>query len=460
MERLLALLLVALCQTPAACSRTAPEDGSAGLASTPSRPHVVLVLADDLGWRDVGYHGGDYPTPTLDALARRGTRLESLYVYPLCTPTRAALLTGRHPLRYGLQSSPLRPWSDVGLPLTERTLAEELRARGYSTAIVGKWHLGHARRDYLPTRRGFERQYGPYNGGVNYVDHTRLGVLDWHRDDVPLVEEGYATDLIAREAARIIRAHAGDAPLFLYVPFTAVHSPRSAPVETIERFAHLEPETRRIYAAMVSILDDGVATILRALEAQGMTDDTLLLFGSDNGGAEQGDNRPLRGEKGTPFEGGIRTSWIACWPGRVRAGAVVDHPLHVVDLFPTLLALAGGPAYPIELDGVDVWPSIAHGAPRSSSELLLCAGPRGGALRSGDLKLVLQRSGDAEPRAFLFDVVRDPSETRDLAPERPADVARMLASLERWNALAVAPLRDPAERPDDFVPPRVWGADE
>ncbi len=423
------------------------------------RPHIVLILADDLGWRDVGYHGGDYPTPTIDQLAARGTRLESFYVQPLCSPTRAAILTGRFPLRYGLQSCALRPWAEAGLPLEERTLAEALRDAGYATAIVGKWHLGHHARAFLPTERGFERQYGPYNGGVHYVTHKRMGALDWHRDDEPLEEEGYATTLIAEEAVRIVREHDEDRPLFLYVPFTAVHSPRSAPIETTERFAHLEPEARRVYAAMVSILDDGVASILRALERKGIADDTLVLFGSDNGGAKGlGDNRPLRGFKGQLGDGGIRTSWLARWPGQVREGAVVEHAIHAVDLFPTLVGLAGGSTRG-ELDGVDVWSTLARGEPRGAGDLLLYSGPRGGALRSGDLKLVIERS-DSAPETQLFDVVADPGETVDLAGERLADVERMRAVLDAWAERAVPSLRVPVERPDGFVAPAIWGVPE
>jgi arylsulfatase A-like enzyme len=470
-----AILLVILAASPALAPRgQAVDEVPARAADAPTEratraPNFVVLLADDLGWNDVGYHGGDYPTPVLDRLAQTGTRLECFYVQPLCSPTRAALLTGRYPIRYGLQSCALRPWADAGLPTTERTLADALRDAGYRTAIVGKWHLGHHDRAYLPTRRGFDHQYGPYNGGVHYVTHKRLGRLDWHRDDAPLEEEGYATTLLAREAVRLVNRHDFDAaPLFLYVPFTAVHSPRSAPAPLVARFEHLEPESRRVYAAMVASLDGAVGDILDALQKRGVRDNTLVLFGSDNGGAPGlGDNTPLSGFKGDFLEGGVRASWIASWPTRVPPGAIVERPLHVVDLFPTLLALAGVPVEPgdrgerLPLDGIDIGDVLfGEDRPATERELLLYSGPRGGALRLGDLKLVLESQGDGEPRVSLFDVAADRTEEHDLALLRPDDVRRLRARLDVWESVAVPPLRLPAERPKDFVPPAVWGQGE
>jgi len=436
----------------ASCS-TSDEDGGA------SQPNFVILLADDLGWNDVGYHGGEYPTPNIDRLAKRSALLEQFYVQPLCSPTRAALLTGRYPIRYGLQSCALRPWAEAGLALDEVTLADSLRELGYKTAIVGKWHLGHHQPEYLPTRRGFDHQYGPFNGGVNYVTHERLGRLDWHRDDQPLEEEGYATSLIAREATRLIRMHDFAQPLFLFVPFTAVHSPRSAPAQLVKKFSKFEPEARRIYAAMVSSLDSAVGEVLSALDEVGVRKQTLVLFGSDNGGAPgMGDNTPLRGFKGDMGEGGVRTSWIANWPGSVKGGTVVNEPIHVVDLFPTLIGLAGGEVDPIHLDGFDVF-DVLHGTgPRASNELLLYSGPRGGSIRSGSLKLIVEnRRGVDEPIVKLFDLANDPEEKLDLSEERAIEVQLLRAQLDRVAAQAVAPIQVEAARPKDFVPPEVWG---
>ena len=436
----------------AACSPASEEPAT-------TRPNFVVLLADDLGWNDVGYHGGEYPTPNIDRLAKRSALLESFYVQPLCSPTRAAFLTGRYPIRYGLQSCALRPWAEAGLALDEVTLADSLRELGYETAIVGKWHLGHYRPEYLPTRRGFDHQYGPFNGGVNYVTHERLGRLDWHRDDQSLNEEGYATSLIAREATRLIRTHDFTQPLFLYVPFTAVHSPRSAPAQLVKKFPKFEPEARRIYAAMVSSLDSAVGEVLSALDTAGVRKNTLVLFGSDNGGAPgMGDNAPLRGFKGDMSEGGVRTSWIANWPGRVTGGTVVKEPIHVVDLYPTLIGLAGGEIEGARLDGFDVFDVVRGEGLRASDELLLYSGPRGGAIRSGSLKLIVEnRRGEDEPVIKLFELAMDPEEMQELSQSRAEGLQRLRARLDEWVSQAVEPVQIEATRPKDFEPPTIWG---
>jgi len=212
------LLLLLACVAPALA-----------LGADAPRPNIVFLLADDLGWADVGFHGGEISTPQLDKLARAGARLEQFYVQPVCSPTRAALMTGRYPMRYGLQVGVVRPWAQYGLPLEERTLPQALKEAGYTTAICGKWHLGHFRREYLPTQRGFVHQYGHYNGALDYFTHIRDGGFDWHRNDQACHDEGYATHLLAREAVRIIREQPAGKPLFLYVPFNAVHSPHQVP---------------------------------------------------------------------------------------------------------------------------------------------------------------------------------------------------------------------------------------
>jgi len=208
------------------------------------RPNIVFLLADDLGWADVGFNGGEIRTPNLDALAARGTLLRQFYVQPLCTPTRASLMTGRYPMRHGLQSGVIKPGAEFGLPLAERTLASALREAGYTTALCGKWHLGHHDRAYLPTARGFDHQYGLYNGSHDYFTHERDGGLDWHRDDRPLREEGYATHLIAREAARLIAEHDPAGPFFLLVAFNAPHTPLQVPENYTAPYRHLKEEPR------------------------------------------------------------------------------------------------------------------------------------------------------------------------------------------------------------------------
>src|SRR3989440_7816456 len=187
-------------------------------AADAPRPHIVFLLADDLGWSDVGYHKSEIHTPNIDRLAASGAKLEQFYVLPVCSPTRAALMTGRYPMRHGLQTGVVRPWAQYGLPLEERTLPQALKEAGYTTAICGKWHLGHFKPEYLPTQRGFDHQYGHYNGALDYFTHLRDGGFDWHRDDKVSRDEGYSTHLIAKEAVRLIEAQKDGKPLFLYVP--------------------------------------------------------------------------------------------------------------------------------------------------------------------------------------------------------------------------------------------------
>ncbi len=206
-----------------------PATAGAPGSTASAKPDILVILADDLGWADVGWHGSEIKTPVLDKLAKAGARLEQFYVLPVCSPTRAALMTGRYPMRHGLQSGVVRPWAQYGLPLAERTLPQALKESGYATAICGKWHLGHFQNAYLPTRRGFDHQYGHYNGALDYFTHIRDGGFDWHRDDRVCRDEGYTTFLVANEAARLIREQPRNKPLFLYVPFNAVHAPHQVP---------------------------------------------------------------------------------------------------------------------------------------------------------------------------------------------------------------------------------------
>ncbi len=431
-------------------------------AAEEKRPHIVIFLADDLGWKDVGYHGGEIRTPNLDRLAAAGARLEQFYVQPVCSPTRSSLLTGRYPIRQGLQVGVIRPWASYGLPLEERTLADALRSAGYRTAIVGKWHLGLHDPKYLPTRRGFDHQYGHYCGALDYFTHKRDGGLDWHRDDRALREEGYTTTLIGREAARLIREHDTSKPLFLYVAFNAPHTPLQAPQEYLDRYSHIERPRRRKFAAMVACLDDAVGVVTAEIDRRGMKRDTLVFFSSDNGGASgaQGaDNGPLRGRKGTLYEGGVRVPAFVSWPARLDAGRVVETPIHIVDIYPTLIRLAGGSLeQKLSLDGVDVWPAISKGAPSPRKEILHNLEPRRAAIRSGEWKLVVQGPLDAaDRRVELFRIPADPYEKKDLASEHPEKVRELLKRLEHYASEAVPPKGGRGRKPRDFRTPKVWG---
>src|SRR5262245_42057809 len=357
-----------------------------------SRPNIIYLLIDDLGFTDVGFHGSEIKTPHIDKLAAGGARLEAFYVQPVCSPTRAALMTGRYPMRHGLQVGVVRPWAQYGLPLEERTLPQALQEAGYFTAICGKWHLGHFQREYLPTKRGFSHQYGHYNGALDYFTHERDGGFDWHRNDQVCRDEGYTTKLLGDEAVSLIEHHDAARPLFLYVPFNAPHSPLQAPQEYLDRYQSIQNQQRRTYAAMVNCVDDQIGRIVEALENRGLRENTLIAFSSDNGGPINlgATNGPLRAGKATLYEGGVRVSAFANWPGKISAGSVVTEPLHMVDWYPTLLNLAGASLQQkLPLDGLDAWPTITAGKPTPHKEILHNTTPGNGAIRVGDWKLVL-----------------------------------------------------------------------
>jgi len=454
-------------------------------ARLPSKPNILFILSDDQGWADVGWHGKDIQTPNLDQLAARGARLEQFYVQSVCSPTRAALMTGRYPMRHGLQVGVVRPWADYGLPLEERTLPQALKEAGYTTAICGKWHLGHFQPAYLPTQRGFDHQYGHYNGAIDYFDHMRDGGLDWHRNDKACSDEGYSTFLIADEAVRLIRAQPKDNPLFLYVPFNAVHAPHQVPEKYKPPYATL-PEPRRTYAGMVAAMDEAIGRIVMAIEEKGLRTNTLFIFSSDNGGPNPGkvtSNGPFRAGKGTLYEGGVRVCACAAWDGRIKPGSVVQQPLHMVDWYPTLLKLAGvSLRQKLPIDGKDAWPTITQGQPSPHTEILLNTTPTTGAIRVGDWKLVLNgrvatsedgTSGEAAtPRKRkkaagkkqagdsleLFNLAEDPYEKTNLAATHAVKVKELLQRYEALARQAAPPKNAPAA--STFKPPAVWGEND
>ena len=308
----------------AAIASIAPVSITSAIAQLPSRrPNIVYIVADDLGWKDVGFHGSDIKTPNIDRLAQNGARLEEFYVQPMCTPTRAALMTGRYPCRYGLQTLVIPTPSKYGLPTDERLLPQALKEAGYRTAMVGKWHLGHADRKYWPRQRGFDYHYGSMVGEVDYFTHSSANVRDWYRDDRPVKERGYVTQLWGTDAVAQINAHDPRTPLFLYLAFTAPHSPYQAPKEYIDKYRHIEDPTRRTYAAMITCMDDEIGKVVAALEKKKMRENTLIVFMSDNGGNQTAmlagdadvsnlklpaDNGPYRGGKGMLYEGGTRVA--------------------------------------------------------------------------------------------------------------------------------------------------------
>ncbi len=446
-QTLVTLLLLSLGWSAALAAGGKPDPAAA-------RPHIVYIVSDDQGWKDVGFHGSDIRTPNLDELARGGVQLDQFYAQPMCTPSRAALLTGRYPHRYGLQTLVIPSAGRYGLPTDEWLLPQALRSVGYRTAIVGKWHLGHADRQYWPMQRGFDLQYGPLLGEIDYFTHSAHGTRDWFRNEQPVVESGYATELIGREAARVIDEHDASTPLFLYLAFTAPHSPYQAPQAWLDRYADQQDPSRRAYAAMISAMDDQIGEVVRALERRGMRENTLIVFQSDNGGPRSAkftgevdmskstipaDNGPYRDGKASLYEGGTRVAALANWPGRIPSGSVVDQPIHIVDMFPTLTRLAGAdPGRSKPLDGLDVWLVLSAGASSPRTEVVYDVEPFRAALRQGDWKLVWQAT--LPSRTELFDLANDPGEQHDLSAKHPDKVATLKARIESLAREAVKPL--------------------
>jgi arylsulfatase A-like enzyme len=412
-------------------------------------PNIVYIVSDDQGWKDVGYHGSDIRTPNIDALAKGGARLEQFYAQPMCTPTRAALMTGRYPLRYGLQTAVILSSHTYGLPTDEWLLPQALKEAGYETAIVGKWHLGHGDRKYWPRQRGFDHQYGPLIGEIDYFSHEQHGVLDWYRDNKPVREAGYSTTLIGNDAVRLIDAHDPKTPLYLYLTFNAPHTPYQAPQADLDRYKDIAEPSRRAYAAQISAMDDQIGRVVQALERKKMRDNTLIVFQSDNGGtsnpmfAGEGDmskikipvqNGPYRDGKGSLYEGGTRVIALANWPGHIKPDSVVDGMIHVVDIYPTLARLAGAKLDKAKpLDGMDVWNTISAGKPSPRTEVVYNVESFRAGIRQGDWKLVWRVMLPASVE--LYNIAQDPSEKTNVAAEHPEQVA---ALQKRANELGAA----------------------
>ena len=418
------------------------------------RPNIVFIMADDLGNADLGYRGSDIQTPNIDQLAKDGVRLESFYGQQVCTPSRAALMTGRYPMRLGLQTLVIFPSHKYGLPTDELTLPQALKDAGYRTLMVGKWHLGHADKKYWPQNRGFDHFYGNLVGEVDYFTKDRGGLVDWQRNGSFFKEDGYYTTLIGDEAVKLIEAQDAKTPFFLYFASLAPHAPYQVPDAYAERYkGTIANEQRRTYAGMITALDEQVGRIVAALEKKGLRENTLILFASDNGGAtnalfatgarseeerkESGgvslgekppaSNGNLRGGKGTLHEGGVRVVALANWPGHLQP-RVVTEPLHMVDIMPTVLALAGGKASPDHpLDGENAWATLADGQPSPHEDILISVEAFRGAIRKGNWKLV--KVALLPGKTELFDLAEDPGETSNVADKHPDIVSDLEARL-------------------------------
>ena len=438
----------------AATPDLAQEADVSALPASGKKPNIVYIVADDLGWKDVGFHGSDIKTPTIDQLAAGGARLEQFYAQPMCTPTRAALMTGRYPFRYGLQTLVIPSAHTYGLPTDEWLLPQALKDAGYQTAIVGKWHLGHGDRKFWPRQRGFDYQYGPLIGEIDYFTHQQHGVLDWYRDNKPVKEKGYSTTLLGNAAVKLIEEHNPTVPLYLYLTFNAPHTPYQAPQEYLDQYQNIADPSRRAYAASITAMDDQIGRVIATLDKKQMRDSTLIVFQSDNGGTrnpmftgEQDmsktkipcDNGPYRDGKGSLYEGGTRVPGLVNWPGHVKAGSTVDGVIHVVDMYPTLVSLAGGSTAKAKpLDGMDVWPTISDGRPSPRTEVVYNVEIFRAGIRQGDWKLIWRTPLPASVE--LYNIAQDPSEKHNLAAEHPEQVATLQ---KRANELAATMAKSP-----------------
>jgi arylsulfatase A-like enzyme len=442
MNRMIFVVLALLgTLTGAARSAAAPD---------PKKPNILVIVGDDMGYADIGAHGcKDIPTPHLDALAAAGVRFTNGYVSgPYCSPTRAGLLTGRYQTRFGHEFNPGGGAQGQGMPVGETTLADRLKAAGYATGLVGKWHLGAAA-PFHPQKRGFDEFFGFLGGAHPYFPGQGTAML---RGTTPVKETEYLTDAFAREAVAFIDKHK-EKPFFLYLAFNAVHTPMHAAEPKLQQFAGIADKTRRTYAAMMASMDDAVGAVLGKLREHKLEENTLVVFVSDNGGPTmQGTtingsvNAPLRGSKRTTLEGGVRVPFLVKWPGKVPAGKVYEQPVIQLDVVPTALAAAGVGVKPdAKLDGVNLLPFLAgEKADPPHKALYWRFGPQM-AVRRGDWKLV-RYDPNVEGRkgpvaaAKLYNLAADVGEANDLAAAHPDRLKELQAAWDAWNVGNFPPL--------------------
>ena len=404
------------------------------------RPNIVIILTDDLGWGDVSYNGGPISTPNIDRFSEIGVQMNRFYSAPTCSPTRAALFTGINSLQNGM----IRPFDNptmerYGLPLKHKLLPEYLKDVGYETALVGKWHLGMYKNEYLPGNRGFDTTYGHLGGGIGYFDHAVSGRMDWHRNGEVLYEDGYSTNLIANEAIKIINEKNNESPLFLYVAFNAPHTPIQAEEKDIELMKHIKDKKERIYAANIFALDRAVGRIIDSINASELSNNTLIVFFSDNGPVHdidpvagvvaadilnsRGNTLGLKGSKGSTYEGGIRVPAIIYYKG-VLEKSLSNQFFFTDDILPTILSAAK-----IQLDtdiftGVDRWDNLITNniqPPKNSiTGNVIINDER--ALFNDNWKLYYRRfiyDDDSDAIFELYDIQNDPYETKDLSDIYP-----------------------------------------
>jgi arylsulfatase A-like enzyme len=407
------------------------------------RPNIVVIISDDMGYADIGCHGcEDIATPNIDSIAQKGVRFTNGYVScPVCSPTRAGLATGRYQQRFGHEFNTGPPpgglEEHVGLPLSEVTIANVLKSAGYVTGAVGKWHLGMAAH-FHPLKRGYDEFFGFLHGGHSYVE-AGLGTFNpILRGTDPVDEKEYLTDAFSREAVAFIERHR-EQRFLLYLAYNAVHTPMQGPERYRDKFKEIESAKRRIYAGMLTAMDEGIGSVLGKLRELGIEEETLLFFINDNGGptpANGSDNGALRGTKGTMYEGGIRVPFMLQWPDRLKGGQVYEQPVISLDILPTAAAAAEAQvATGSELDGVDLLPFLAGRKDGRPHEVLFWRRGEDHAVRKGNYKLVTTGGVTG-----LYDLGNDIGEGRDLKGQRPELFKEMQKVFADWNGRMVEPV--------------------
>lgn len=428
-------------------------------AQRSSKPNILIIVADDLGWGDVGFHGSEIKTPNLDKLSQEGVVLNRYYVAPICSPTRAGLMTGRYPNRFGLRQNVIAPWLNFGVDTTEEFLPQLLAKAGYKNrAALGKWHLGHAKRAYLPLSRGFTHFYGHYNGAIDYFTHEREGELDWHNDWATSFDKGYATDLITNEAVESIKKYKKDGPFFLYVAYNAPHAPLQAKEEDLKLYGYDSSKPkfgasggdggdnatkgrgntkRQTYSAMVTSMDRGIGQILQTLKKEGLENNTLVLFHSDNGAEpdQGGTSGELRGAKFQEWDGGVRVPAIIKWPAGFKGGITLNQLSGYIDVAPTLRDIAGVTSAPAKkYDGISILPALKQADKQIDRSIYLGYG----SIINNDWKLVKANSGNEKMKLendLVFNVRIDPSEKNDIRASNTDKHKELASKVKNFDAI-------------------------
>ncbi len=446
-------------------------------SQTEKKPNIIIILADDLGWGDVGYHGSDIKTPNLDQLAKEGIELNRYYTAAVCSPTRAGLMTGRYPDRFGLRSTVIPPWSAFGVDTREVYLPELLAKSGYTNrAMLGKWHLGHSELKYHPLKRGFTHFYGHLNGAIDYFSHKREGELDWHNDYASSYDKGYSTDLLTDEAVKNIKSYNGKSPFFIYVAYNAPHGPLQAKKEDLLKYGYDSTKPsfgkggsegdqgrgntpRQTYSAMVTNMDENIGRILKTLKDLKIEDNTLVLFHSDNGAApgEGSTSGELRGSKFTEWEGGVRAPAIIRWPDGFKGSRTINQVMGYVDILPTLMEITGMKTPPVNpYDGISMLPILTGKQAKVERNFYLGSG----AIVNNDWKLI--KAGSDNPKMDvkedqLFHISMDPSEKKNVRNQQAETYKKLKAELDQFDAIKSDVTVPPfGEGRKGFVAPKEW----